>query len=461
MSELPPVGRRGWQAITIASVAVFMVSVEITIISLAFPEIRARFPETSESTLSWVITAYNIGVASLLLIGGWLADRYGRRRAFTVGLAIFAFGSLLAGTAQSSQWLIAARVVQSVGGALQYPAGLALLLAAVPPLRHQLAIGIWGATGALAAATGPTLGGLLVEGFGWRAVFLINVPIAIGGVLLARHWLERSVAEDVVTGVDIISVPLASIGVGAMILGIVQGEHWGWLAGKTVGTFVTGVVLVAIFVVRSRTHPAPLFDLELLRLRSFSVANLATLFFAVAFFSWLVTLPSLIQNVWGWSVLKTGFAIAPGPFLAFLIAPVVGRIADQKGNRPMLIISGVAGTVALLLLRANFGAEPSYVTDILLPGFFMGIAAGTGFSQLVGGAMRDVPPHRYAMAGAGRTTLFQLSVAVGIAVGIAVVGRPESAAAALDSYGQLWLVGATCFALMACSIAVLYPRLDK
>ncbi len=457
MTDLPPVGRQGWQTVVIASVVVFVVSMEITIIALAFPEIRERFPDASESTLSWIITAYSIGVASLLLVGGWLAERYGLRRAFMVGIAIFGFGSLLSGVAQSPEWLIGARVIQSVGGALQYPAGLALVLVSVPPARHQLALGIWGATGALAAAVGPTLGALLVDGFGWRAVFLINVPIVITALIVAPRWMAEGPATLSGSGADLVSVPLASLGIGAMILGVVQGGSWGWASGSTIGVFVLGLVLVAAFVLRSQRHPEPLFDLGLFRLRTFTVANIAAVFFVIAFFSWLVTLPTLLQDLWGWSVLKTGFAIAPGPFLSFLIAPQAGRLADRIGNRSLLIVSGVSGAIGLILLSWQIGVEPHFWTDLFVPSMFIGVSAGTGFSQLAGGAMRDVPPARYAMAGAGRTTIFQLAVAIAIAVGVAVVGRPATASATLNAYDDVWLVGAACFVAMACSVALFYP----
>jgi len=457
MTDLPPVGRRGWQTVVLASVVVFMVSVEITIISLAFPEIRARFPDASESTLSWIITGYSIGVASLLLIGGWLAERYGLRRAFMAGIALFGFGSLLSGLAQSPEWLIAARVVQSSGGALQYPAGLALVLVAVPRARHQLALGIWGATGALAAAAGPTLGALLVEGFGWRAVFLINVPVVVVALMVSQRLLVDGPPTSRKEGADLVSVPLASLGVGAMILGIVQGQSWGWTSVSTLGVFTLSVLLVAAFVLRSHRHPAPLFDLGLFKLRTFTVANIAAVFFSIGFFSWLVTLPTLIQGLWGWSVLKTGFAIAPGPFLSFLIAPQAGRLADRIGNRPLLVVSGASGAIGLLLFSWQIGAEPEYWTAMFLPSMFIGIAAGTGFSQLAGGAMRDVAPNQYAMAGAGRSTIFQLGVAMAIAIGLAVVGRPATPAATLDAYDDVWLVGAVCYAAMACSVALFYP----
>lgn len=457
MSDVPPVGRDGWRTVVIASAAVFMLSIEITVISLAFPEIRERFSDTSESVLSWIFSAYNIGVASLLLIGGWLSERYGHKRIFLIGVTVFLAGSVIAGFAVSSEMLIGARVVQAVGGALQAPSGLALILASAPPARHQMVIGIWGAAGALAAAAGPTIGALLVEGFGWRAVFLVNIPIIGAALYLGQRWLPEPPPSAGTDAVDLSSVPLAGIGVGALVLGIVQGEEWGWSSARVWFSFIVGVLLLGAFLVRSGRHPAPLFDLGLYRLRSFSVANVATVFFAFAFFGWLVTLPTLIQNVWGWSVLRTGFAIAPGPLFAFFVAPPAGRLADRVGNRWILVVCGTSGATGLLLLAANFGAEPEYLSDILLPSAFIGVAAGTGFSQLVGAAMRDVPAHQYAMAGAGRTTVFQMAIALGIAVAVAVIGRPAGPVEALAAYDDSWLISAAAFALVAVITGLLYP----
>jgi len=459
VSAAVTIERGAWRTLGVTSLVGFMVSLEITIIALALPEIRSAFPEASESMLSWVITAYNIGVASLLLVAGWLADRYGRRRIFLIGLAVFLVGSLTTGLAPSAGFLIASRVVQAIGGAMQFPSGLALLLDAFPIQRRQMAIGVWGAMGGLAAALGPSLGALLIEAFGWRAVFLVNVPVAVFALAAGRVWLNESRAEGVPDSVDVVSVPLASVGVGAMVLGIVQGDEWGWTSPATLTTFAVAVVLVAIFVRRSLHHPAPLFDLDLFKLPTYTIANIGTLFFVIAFFSWLVLLPTFVQEVWGWSVLRTGFAIAPGPMVAMLISPVVGRLADRIGNGPILTVGGVAGAAGLLLHLALTDVTPDYVTGLLLPGLLVGVSAGCSFAMLVGAAMRDVAPRRFGMAGAGRTTIFQLSIAVGIAIAVALVGRPDSAAEALDAMRRAWLLGTVLFAGQAVLFAVVYPPL--
>ncbi len=456
--EIP---RSAWRTLSITSLVGFMVSLEITVISLARDEIAQAFPTASPSELSWVITAYNIGVASLLLPAGWAADRYGRRLVFQWGLGIFVVGSLLSGLAPSSDLLIAARVLQAIGGAMQYPAGLALLLGAFPPHRRQMAIGIWGAMGGLAAALGPSLGALLVDGFGWRAVFLINVPVALGALVMGPRWIAESKGEGVPDRVDLISVPLASLGVAAFILGIVQGGTWGWAAPSTLLAYTVGAVLIVVFVIRSSTHPTPLFDLGLLRLVTFTVGNIGSVFFLIAFFGHLVTLPEFVQRTWGWSVLKTGFAIAPGPMLATIISPINGRLADRHGNAPILVAGGVFGVIGAAMHLAWTGTEPSYMLGILIPGLFIGVSAGCSFAMLVGAAMRDVQPQQFGMAGAGRTTIFQLGIALGVAIAIALVGRPESPAAMLDALRQVWWVSLAMWAGQVVLFATIFPRRQK
>ena len=449
--------RRAWQTLAVTSAVGFMVSLEITVIALALPDIREAFPGAAESTLSWIITAYNIGVASLLLVAGWAADRFGRKRLFLAGLAVFAIGSLGAGLAPTPATLIGARVVQSIGGAFQFPAGLALLLPAFPFERRQMAIGVWGAMGGLAAALGPPLGGFLVGAFGWPAVFLVNVPVAIAAIVAGWSWLEESRNPDIPDRVDLVSIPAASLGVGFLILAIVQMEAWGPSSGRTAGAVAAGLALVGLFGRRSRRHPAPLFDLDLFRLRSYWLGCLGTVAFVVGFFAAFIPFPSLLQETWGWSTIETGLALVPGPLLAALISPPVGRLADRVGNGPILAVGGLSGVVAMALYLAMIDARPSLVAAIV-PGLFLGVAAGCSFAMSVGATMRDVPPPRFGMAGAGRTTVFQLSVALAIAVAVAIVGDPPNDAARLSGLRVTWVVCLAAFATQAAAFGLAFPR---
>ncbi len=454
---MEPVPRSAWLTLGVVSVAVFMVAMELTIIALALPEIRDSLSGTTPATLSWVVSAYAIVVAALLLLSGWLADRYGRKRVFRTGLTLFALGSVAAGASGSIGMLIAARGLQAVGGSMQYPAGLALLLDAFPRSRHQTAIGTWGAMGGLAAGLGPALGAVLIEAFGWRAVFYVNVPVALGALVAGSYVLVESTGKNTATGVDAIGVPLASIGVGAMILGLVQGETWGWGTAATVGSFAAGALLIAAFALRSLRHPAPLFDLSLLRIRSFALGNLGSLFFSIGFFALLVPLPTFIQEVWGWSVLETGLAYSVGPLVSFLIAPQAGRLADRIGNAPLLTAGSICGVAGLVWLLLTISTEPS-LPHLLVGTVLVGAAAGTGFTQLVGAALCDIPPARYAMAAAGRTTFFQLSVAFAIAVAFTVIGEPESAADSLAAHNTAWILCAAAYFCNLVLFSIVYPQ---
>jgi EmrB/QacA subfamily drug resistance transporter len=448
--------RKAWLTLAITSASIFMVSLEITVISLAFPEILAAFPDTPPTTLSWVFTAYNIGVASLLLVSGWLADRNGRKRIFLAGLAVFAVGSLGSGLAWSAEALIGMRVVQAVGGAALYPASLALLLGAFPPQRRQLAVGVWGAMGGIAAAFGPTAGALLVAGFGWRAVFMVNLPVAALALVAGWRILEES--KGAARGkVDLISVPLASLGVGLLVFAITRSDSWGLTSSKTLATVAVAALLLVVFVVRSLRHPEPLFDLGLFRIRSFAVANGGSMLFATAFFGWLTLLPSFVQIEWGWSVLRTGFAIAPGPLVSGMFSSWFGSLADRLGNRPVLVFGALSGATGMLLHVVFTGTDPSYVTGLLLPSIFIGLAGAASFAGLVGAAVRDVPPTKFAMAGAGRTTIFQLAVALGIATAAAVIGEPGSSAERLSGYQVSWTISLVLYLGMAVLFFVAYP----
>jgi len=446
-----------WWTLAITSVAGFMVSLEITVISLAFDDIQASFDGTPRATLTWVFTAYNIGVAALLLLAGWTADRYGRKKIFLIGVAVFMAGSLASGLSVDAPTLIASRVLQSVGGAMQVPSGLALLLPAFPVERRGMAVGTWGAMGALAAALGPSIGAGLVAGFGWRSVFLVNIPIAAAAIVLGSKKLQESTAEGLPERVDVIGVPMASLGVGLLVFAIAQSEAWGldWRTGLAVAG---SIALLALFVRRSRSHPTPLFDLSLLGIRSFSTSLIGTLFFCAAFFGWFVVLPSFIQNWWEYSLLQTGLTLVPGPALAAIVSPLVGRLADKHGVAIVLTVGGISGALGMITHLVFTGLTPNFVLGMLLPGLFVGVAAGCSFAMLVAAAMRDIPPRRFGMGGAGRTTAFQLAIALGIAVAAAVIGDPATAEQALTRYRINWALTLAFFVGQIVIFAFVYPR---
>jgi len=453
--EPEPEVRGSWRVLLVTSLITFMVSLEITVIALAFGDLQAAFQGASGTTLSWVVTGYNISVASFLLLAGWWADRGGRKRVFLVGVSIFAVASAVAAAAPTHQLLIVARCIQGIGGAMIFPAGLALLLREFPGARRDFALGVWGATAGLAAAVGPSVGGLLVEAFGWRSVFAINVPVALLVVFLGALWLDesRARAEHIGRQIDAIGMPIAAVGVGLVVLAIANTNRWGWFTTATMATLLAGVVLVGIFIVRSLRHTNPVFRFELFELDSYRSGNAITVLFTLAFFAWLIVTPTFFQQAWGWSVARTGFAMAPAPMLAMVTSPIAGVLGARYGNRIIVAIGGLVASFGVLthvLLTTN---EPSYVVGFLIPGSMLGIGVGLSFAPAVAATLRDIAPHEFGMASAGRTTLFQLAVAIGVAVAVALY----TADPGLDSMRLLWMLIAGVFFLQTVVAIVLYP----
>jgi len=450
------VSARAWQTLFITSVSLFLVAMDVTIVSVALPGIKKTFDDTPEATLAWVFTAYNITFAALLLLAGKLGDRWGRKRSFLSGLVVFAIASLLAAMAPVSGVLIGARVLQAVGSALIYPASLALLLPEFPLSRRSMAIGVWGGVAGLGGAVAPTLGALLVEWAGWRAVFFINLPFVVAALTAGVFVLRESRPDNAGESFDPVSVPLGAIAIGLLVLGVVQGDPWGWADGKTIATFVAAAILLPVFFVRSAHHPKPLLDLDLFKVRSFSVANVAQVLFTGSTFGWLVLMPSFFIQVWGWSPLAAGFGLAPSAAISAALSPLAGRAADVVGHRWLVFVGCLCGSAGTLWWVVFAGKGADYPRDIL-PGMVLtGLGTTAGFATLTGALMSRIPPRFYSVAGAARSTLFQLGTAIGIAVAVAVVDSGDATAVA--PYKVVWVIATICAVIAGFVMLLLFPR---
>ncbi len=441
--------------IALGSVAVFFVALELTIISVALPDIAIAFPDASRATLSWIFTAYNVGVAALLLIGGWMAERFGRKRLFLVGLLVFTLGSAGSGLAPTVGILIAARTVQAIGGALLIPASLALILHVVAAERRDAAIGIWGAMAGLAAAIGPTLGAVLVDTIGWRSVFLVNIPIAVVTFVIGARALPESKDRNI-GAVDLVSVQVGAAGVGLLVFIVVAAGSVGWTSPLTIGCGLTGLALLAGFVVRTMHHPHPVFDPEIAQQRTFSAGSLGTLFFVAGFTGWLVFAPTFLTEVWDYSILRAGLAIAPGPLVMAVVSGPAGKVAAARGHRLVIVTGALLSLSAITWWLVVLGSASSYVGG-LLPGLvLMGAGVGAGFPMLTAASMLDVEPHQYAIGAAGSTTVRQVAMAVGIAIATAFIGSTDGSAA-LDSYRNSWIACGVMFAIAGAVMVALLP----
>ena len=350
-----PDARRITAVVGVLSLAVFMSSLDLFIVNLAFPSIAKQYPGTSLSSLSWVLNAYTIVFAAVLVPAGRWADRVGRRRALVAGLAAFSVGSLLCGLAPGVAALIAARVVQAIGAGVMVPASLSLLLAAVPAPARAKALGTWSALGALGAALGPVIGGSLVE-IDWRWVFWVNLPVGLAAMVLAVKVVPESKDDRPLGRPDLIGAGLLAAAVGLVALALVKAPGWGWGSAGFIGLLAASLACGTAMVIRSRRHHSPVIELELLRSRTFSGAFGASILYYAGFGAFVLSSVEFLTGVWHYSPVLAGLAIAPGPLMVLPFARVVApRLTGWLGG---------PGRVAVIGCAVNAGAQLLWLTQI-------------------------------------------------------------------------------------------------
>lgn len=454
-SSLPVVSgdvpREAWLALAVATAAAFIVVIDVSVVNVALPSIAADY-DASTTDLSWVVSGYNIALASLVLLAGRLADRLGRRRVFMVGVAGFIGGSALCGLAPGVGFLVAARVVQAVGGALLTPASLAMVLPGFPLARRGMAIGVWGAMGALGAAFGPSVGALLIEASSWRLIFLINIPIGVVIVMAALRLVEESTGDEPSERLDVIGVPVGVAGVGLVMWGIVRSESAGWTDATVLVPILVGFALVPVVVSRSARHPAPLLDLSLFRARSFSVAAAAFWVYSLAFTSGFLLNSFMLQRLWDMSVLTTGFALTPGPIVGALSSAPLGGLADRIGHRWVVSCGATLVGLSYVWILVGFGAEEQFWTVFFPANVAAGLGIGATIAGMQSAAMSEVAPHQFASANATIRTVQQVGYAIGISVVVTLAADLDVAG---FRAGYVWVV--VMYLAAAVVMATLYP----
>ena len=447
--------RNPWAAVVVTTLVFFLVVIDVSAVNVAFPSIREDFG-VPESTLGWVISGYNIAVASLLLVAGRYADSLGRKRLFIPGVAIFTIGSMLSAIAPNAGFLIAARVVQGIGGAIIAPTAIAVVLPAFPANKRGTVIGITGATGALGAVVGPALGAFVTDAWSWRAIFWINVPISVLVLALAPRLLQESKNAHATGKVDLIGVPIGATGVGLIMFAIVRAESLGLTDPRVLTTFVVGAAMIPLLIRRSRTHPEPLIELDLFRLRSFSSTNAGLAFYSMAFTSGFLANSLLLQELWGESLRTTGLALVASPLLAATISPFAGRFADRIGHRWILAAGSASCGVGYLLFLFLLDETPATWTVYVPTSLLVGLGVGATIATWASAGLADVSPNQFGTANATVRTTQQVCYALGISVIVALLAD-VSVDPDIDRFRWAWVFISSCYLLAAVVVAFTFP----
>ncbi len=457
--------QRKWAALALLCVVQFMVVLDIAIVNVALPSIQSDLGFSQEN-LQWVISAYALVFGGFLLLGGRAADMVGRRRIFLVGIVVFTVASLLAGLAWSETSLIGARAFQGLGAAIITPAALSILSVTFPEGRERnIALGAWGAVGGFGAVAGVLLGGVLTDALSWEWIFFVNIPVGVAGFALAPVLLQES-RDARVQRFDLPGAVLVTSGLSLLVYAITQAGQDGWLAAQTVGLFVVSVALLGSFVGWELRHPDPLMRFGILRTRTVSGANVAGFIMGTAMFSMFLMLTLYMQQVLGYSAMKTGVAYLAVAGTAIVWSAVAAQLVTRVGVKPVLVI-GMATLTAGLLYFTQVSVGGSYVGD-LLPGFLIiGVGIGFSFVPISIAALAGVKASEAGLASGLINTSQQIGGALGIAaLSTIATSRAEDAVlsgsvlpeALVDGFSSAFLVGAIFAALGLISALALIRR---
>ena len=422
--------RRKWWTLAAVSFGLFMIMLDNTVVNVALPSVQKDLG-VGLSELQWIVTGYALSFAALMLIGGKLADAYGRRLIFVVGIVVFTAASLWCGLAASGDMLIAARVVQGAGAALMNPATLSIIAATFAAKERGMAIGIWAGVSALALAIGPLVGGLLTEHLSWHWIFFVNVPVGVLAIAASYLFITES-KDETHTSLDMPGLGTSALGLFALTYGLIEANTYGWSSARIVGSFVIAAVSLVSFVVIERRRRAPMLDLSLFRSGTYAGANIAMLLVALAMFGVFFFVSLYMQNVLGYSAVQAGAAFLPLTVLIILIAPIAGKASDRFGSRWLMTIGMVLLGVQLLYL-SQLGINSNFWD--LLPGFLVGgLGMALTMTPTAAAATRAVPVHKSGVGSAVLNAMRQVGGSVGIALMGAIVAATASGRPGIDGF---------------------------
>ena len=444
-----------WLALVAASLPMFMATLDNLVVTNALPVIHEDLG-AGVTELQWITNAYTLSFAALMLLFVSLGDRFGRRHFFVGGIVLFTLSSAAAALSTEPWMLVLARALQGAGSAAVMPLSLTLLVGSVSTRMRPLAIGIWGGISGLGVALGPLVGGAVVEGWSWQAIFWLNVPLGILSVPLAIAALPNSFGARVRS--DVIGVILAGVGILGIVYGIVRGNDAGWTSAEVLVGLLGGAILLALFLVRESRVSAPLLPLRLFRDRSFSISNAVGLTFSFGAFGSVFILIQFLQIVQGYSPLEAGVLTMPWTVAPMVVAPLAGLVAPRVGTR-ILIVAGLTSlTIGIGWLAATMAPDATYPS--MLPGFiFAGLGMGLVFAPSSTAVLVNMAPDDHAKASGTNSTLREIGVALGIAVLTAVftgAGGELTPTGYVDAAVPAVFVGAGALALAAV-IALFLP----
>lgn len=443
----------------LVSTGVFMASLDLFIVNVAFTDIQRDFEGSTLSGLSWVLSAYAIVFAAALVPAGRWFDRLGRKRGFLWGVSIFGIGSAICAVAPGVEVLVAARILQALGAAMLMPTSLGLLLPEFPPEKRAGAVALWAAVGGVAAAAGPPLGGLLVE-LSWRWVFLVNVPIALAAVLIGRTLLTEIRDPEPGPRPDLLGAVLLVFAIALLTWGVVEAPDHGWTGVRTVGGIAGSIVALVLFAARSRSHPAPVVPPQIVARPAFAWATATTLLFNIAFGAMLLNGVLLLTQLWGYSTLVAGLMLAPGPAMAAATASRGGGLVTRFGPRPVMVAGSLAFGTGQLLAFSLIGADRDFLVAFLPASIIGGFGVGLILPSTANAAFGALPPNLLSTGIAVFTVARQVGAALGVAILVAVFAAPQSPAELADAVQRGYLmmaIAALAALLLATRVRVTGP----
>jgi EmrB/QacA subfamily drug resistance transporter len=453
---------RKWWTLAAVAFGLFMIMLDNTVVNVALPSIQKDL-DVKLSELEWIVTAYALTFAALLITGGKLGDLLGRRRLFVVGIAIFTLSSLACGLAPTAEFLIGARAVQGVGAALMNPASLSIITATFPPRERGQAIGIWAGVSAMALAIGPLVGGLIVDNINWNWIFFINVPVGVAGIIVSQLVIKESRDTSHEQSIDLPGLITSTAGLFALTYALIEGNRHGWTSPEIVGLFAAAAALLVGFVVLEHYQRLPMLDLSLFRNSSFLGANLVAMLVSLGMFGVFFFVSLYIQNILGWSPTKAGASFLPMTILIILVAPVAGKLSDRVGSR-WLMGAGMTLVSISLLLYQRVGLHSTFWT--LLPAMLLGgVGMAMTMSPMTAAAMSSVPVDKAGVGSGVLNSFRQLGGSLGIALMGAILASyltvsprsPEAPQQFVDGLHSALLVAAA-ITFAAAIVAVVLVR---